>query len=100
MMQHRVTIVVALALLVGVSGVAGQEIYRWRDERGVINFGNSPPAGFGAERQRLPTPRPTSLPVASDADEATPRYVTEEGTPPDPESPVVPSEAEIDPDQG
>lgn len=40
---------VALSLFVCLSGAAG-DVYKWRDEKGQLHFGDRPPAGARAER--------------------------------------------------
>jgi hypothetical protein len=42
-MRHRSALLIALCLLSGAT--AAQTLYRWTDERGVVNYGDTPPRG-------------------------------------------------------
>jgi hypothetical protein len=43
---------VALSLLIAVPALAG-DVYKWRDARGQLHFGDEPPAGVRAERAEV-----------------------------------------------
>ncbi len=91
----------ALGLLASTANAQG--IYRWTDEDGRVHFGNSPPPGRDAVEQKLPPPKvrePAADDELADSTATRPHDLDEDGKPHDPDTPVGPSEAELDPDQG
>lgn len=66
------TLVAAVVVLLAVSRCPGQSVYRWKDERGVLHFSDTPPPGrTDVELHQLPPPAvhaeipPTIAPTAS-----------------------------------
>jgi hypothetical protein len=58
-------IIAALLFLFAASAVAGQELYRWKDDHGVVHYSDTPPSGRSYETRQVlaDPPRPAADPT-------------------------------------
>ena len=71
--MSRLPAAIAVLLLAGLAApAAAQDVYKWKDARGVTHYGDTPPAGVKATAVRAaPAPAPRAAGVASTAAGAT-----------------------------